>query len=164
MSTAHYDPFSFRYLGRTLRFRGGPYRNRPAALVGIKLAAEIEKPFDHSVPCADFSTPTQADMAAGVEFAIKQAMIGNEVYAGCMGGIGRTGTFYSCLAKVFLPDEDEDDDNWGPPVAVIWVREHYLDHAVETKGQQDFIDAFDPKPIRKKLFGWAVRAWLGLLR
>ena len=141
--------FEERAYGRILLFQGGPYRQRTPGSYGIKLATEISAPYDANVPCKDFQPFRRDDLEAAVEAAIKAAMTGKTVYAGCMGGIGRTGTFLACVMKVFHPDHE--------PVAM--VRKRYYSHAVETDKQLALIVDFNPQPIRRKLFWWAVKAW-----
>jgi hypothetical protein len=79
---------------------GGPYRNCPASMFGVKMAEEIQAPHDVSVPTRDFCVPEIGDMRRGVMLALMAMVQGEDVYAGCMGGIGRTGLFLGVLAKV----------------------------------------------------------------
>jgi protein tyrosine phosphatase len=62
-----------------------------------------------------------------------RAASGELVEIACYGGLGRTGTFLSCLAIVAgVPAEG----------AVAWVRGHYDERAVETEQQGEFIARF----------------------
>ncbi len=54
---------------------------------------------------------------------------GGTVYVGCTGGIGRTGTALAIMAHIALGVEE--------PIA--WVRAHYLDHAVESAAQIEYV-------------------------
>lgn len=119
---------------------GGPFRNyEPGTrrLVGVKMAAEINHPHEISIPTEDFSIPDVLDMQRGLEDAVRALYHGNDIYAGCMGGIGRTGLFMGCMAKLM----DDLGENIGDPVA--YVRSSYKLHAIETQEQQDFVRGFD---------------------
>jgi len=134
---------------------GGPFRNYVPGtrrLVGVKMAQEIEHPHDFKVDTRDFSVPSQAAMQAGIMFAISNLYKGYDVYAGCMGGIGRTGLFMACMAKVqhdYFASVGEAPPRPVPPVA--YVRAHYIPHAVETDEQQDFVADFDTGPAVRAL-------------
>lgn len=121
-------------LGKSTRtVFGGPYVNRPDTYFGVKMAAEINRPFDVSVPTRDFSIPLMTDMNEGLKKVLKPLALNEPVYVGCMGGIGRTGLFLACLAKTL-----------GEEKPVKFVRMNYLASAVETSRQEDFVQYFDP--------------------
>lgn len=130
---------------------GGPFRKYvpdTRRLVGVKMAAEIDHPHEISIPTEDFSIPDHKDMEIGIIDALGHMMQGNDIYVGCMGGIGRTGLFMGCLAKVMkdcdavgIRSEARVDD------PVKWVRQHYIPHAIETRDQQDFVRTFDTSMI-----------------
>lgn len=112
---------------------GGPYRQRPKHLPGIKLAPEIHEQADVRVDIPDFGVPKVSDLDRGIREAL-ELLADGPIYVGCMGGRGRTGLFMAALAKVMLEaDEDYDTD------PVEYVRENYSPHAVETIGQEHFI-------------------------
>lgn len=138
--------------GKFFHVIGGPYTCRPAGTFGIKLAKEINAPFDLSIPSEDFGTPSPTAMVEGVEIAVAAVLKGQLVYAGCMGGIGRTGLFLACLAKAFGADTPLD-----------YVRTHYLPHAVETAGQKAMIMEFEPSARTVAMIRWALlKSWVGL--
>jgi hypothetical protein len=122
-------------------------------LVGVKMAEEIDHPHDFKVDTEDFSTPLVKDMQDGLIFGLKSIAEGKDVYTGCMGGIGRTGLYMACMAKVMhayylkkgecLPDESLVDP-------VFYVRKWYNPHAVETAGQKKYVQDFDCTPV----LGW----------
>jgi hypothetical protein len=135
---------------------GGPYRDYAPGqrrVVGVKMAAEIDHEHDISIPTEDFSVPDLYDMHRGLAKALEAIAAGNDLYAGCMGGVGRTGLFMSCLAKVMFNFEaavslpgvgapyDEADPSTYDPVS--YVRKHYNSHAVETEEQRRYVVHFD---------------------
>ena len=130
--------------GKYFHVFGGPYANRPEYTFGVKLAKEIKLPADVEIPSVDFGVPDMEDMVQGVEEAVKAICKGFHVYAGCMGGIGRTGTFLACLAKTF---------GEGDPVK--YVRGTYLPHAVETGRQIQLIEDFYPSKKTLAIIRWA---------
>lgn len=119
-------------------------------LVGVKMAEEIDHPHDFKVDTEDFSVPPVQDMVAGLLYGVQSLAKGKDVYAGCMGGVGRTGLYMSCMAKVVhdyhvatgesLPDESLVDP-------VVYVRKWYNSHAVETRQQKKYVDDFDTKEV-----------------
>lgn len=72
-----------------------------------------------------------------VEWTIAMIMNGQKVHAGCIGGHGRTGLFFSALVKVMLDQED----------ATTYVRENYCKKAVESQKQVDWL--YDKYGIQK---------------
>lgn len=138
--------------GKVFRVAAGPYLSRLDGSVGVRLASEINRPFDIEVPCIDFGTPKMVDMQLGVEAAVKVITKGYLVYAGCMGGVGRTGTFLACLAKAF-----------GEQSPVYYVRTNYLSHAVETQGQRELVADFEPTRRTLSMIKWArLKSYVGL--
>lgn len=136
--------------GITLFFVGAPFKltqSIPATLFKVKCASEQPGFYDALVPCVDFGVPTDADMLKGVEAAIEAAFAGRPVFAGCAGGIGRTGTFLAVVLKVLHP--------LPKPVAKgaykALVRDVYLSHAVETPKQGALIDGIDVEQLRKRV-------------
>lgn len=137
---------------------GGPFhRYMPGQrrVISVKMAVEIDRPCDINIPTEDFNVPAPQDMHAGVHKALQAILDGNDLYAGCMGGVGRTGLFMACMAKVMMAYQDKTGDWVQTPVfcesdshlfdPVAYVRKHYDSHAVETAGQRSFIADFDPK-------------------
>lgn len=110
---------------------GGMFVKRPPGYLGVKMAVEINRPCDVSVPVVDFSIPTPAEMELGLSQTVKLILSGSPVYVGCAGGIGRTGLMLAVLAKA-----------WGVDDPISYVRSQYFAHAVETKQQIDFVSNF----------------------
>jgi hypothetical protein len=129
---------------------GGPFRKYVPGtrrLVGIKMAEEVEHPHDFKVDTEDFSVPKAHDMAQGIQFGLQELSKGNDLYVGCMGGIGRTGLYMACMAKVMFDYRAETGHQDLPRVdPVDYVRHHYIPHAVETSLQKAFVSDFDTSP------------------
>jgi len=123
-----------------VRIFGGPYRDRPANLPGVKMAEEIKAPCDVDIPTRDFDVPDIRTMQWGIAKTLWLLRTRGDIYVGCMGGIGRTGLFMAVLTQVL---EGKDG-----PDAIREVRRQYKTHAVETQQQQDYVADF---PI-----GWLV--------
>lgn len=118
--------------GDRAKIYGGPYYLRPLEMTGVKLAQEINLPCDINLPIADYSIP-RADQAESALIKSIEAMGRGEVlYAGCMGGKGRTGLFMALLAKAA-----------GEADPIAHVRSTYYEHAVETREQERFVQNFE---------------------
>lgn len=131
-----------RFGGKTVEIFGGPYFDRPAEMFGIKLAAEINSPCDIDLPIRDYSVPSIRQTKQACLQCIKAMGRGEQIYAGCWGGKGRTGLFLAIMAKVA-----------GVQDPVAYVRSSFNVHAVETEEQQQFVENFPIFWLR-----WAYRA------
>lgn len=129
------------------RVHGGPFRNVPENMFGVKMAVEISHPHDVSIPTRDFSVPNENDVRVGVMRALMAMINGQEVYAGCMGGIGRTGLFLGVLAKIQIDYRKYKHRPGRGADPVAYVREHFIPHAIETDEQQRFVREFDTEDI-----------------
>ena len=119
-----------------LRIFGGPFRefNRMRHDFGVKLAPEVDRSSHLEVPIADFSVPTDIDgFEASLLLTFRRILNGEKVYAGCVGGTGRTGLFFAVFVKA-LGELD---------APVTYVRKHYKASAVETNEQERFVEDFD---------------------
>ena len=139
--------FKMALAGVTLALTGGPYTSKPDGDLGVCMLPNVPKGMDcHAhVPTEDFTTPPMSHMVVAVERALRAALKGKPIYVGCTGGIGRTGTFLACMAKVA-----------GHKDPVLYIRSEFKGHAVETKGQEMLIRSFDADSIRDRL-KWAIR-------
>lgn len=132
---------------------GGPYRKVPVDFWGVKMAAEIDHPHMVSVPTKDFCVPKVSDLKAGIVKAL-MAMINEEnIYVGCMGGIGRTGIFLAALAKVQIEYRKSKHRAGRGEDPVLYVRKYFIPHAVETAEQEKYIADLDVTDIVQ---------WLGM--
>lgn len=127
---------------------GGPFKNYESGtrrLVGVKMAVEIDHPHEIHIDTEDFSVPDPVDMERGMIKALLAMSRGYDVYAGCMGGIGRTGLFMGCMAKLMQDYHHDKSMIWFDPVA--YVRKHFKAHAIETQEQQDYVRTFNTKDV-----------------
>lgn len=134
---------------------GGPFvRYVPGTrrLFAVKMAAEIDHPHNVSVPTEDFGVPSYQDMTHGVLQAIEAIYDGNDVYVGCRGGLGRTGLFMGCMAKVMIDyNRSLQKDYEGTDDPVVLVRAQYKPYAIETQEQLDFVRGYDTGPALELL-------------
>lgn len=126
---------------------GGPYRDVPQYFYGVKMAIEIDHPHMVSVPTRDFDVPKVSDLQAGIVKALMGMMNDENVYVGCMGGIGRTGIFLAALAKVQIEYRKVKHRAGRGEDPVLYVRKHFIPHAVETQQQMEYIADFDVSDI-----------------
>lgn len=81
-------------------------------------------------PITDMSVPKSVgDFKKLINWTIEQLKAGKKVHAGCIGGHGRTGTFFSALVKTMLDIED----------STTYVREGYCEKAVESSEQVQWL-------------------------
>jgi len=78
----------------------------------------------------DMKAPSDPDeFKKMVEWTAEQIKAGKKVHAGCIGGHGRTGTFFAALVKHMMGIDD----------AITYVREHYCERVVESEAQINFL-------------------------
>ena len=122
---------SFVQEGKERYLYGGSFFAAPvrADVFAINLMAEHELPCDLWVPVADFSVPDSPDLFRAAFDRILTRT--DHTFAGCMGGIGRTGLFIGCFLRYL-----------GHPDPLPLLRATLHPHAVETVDQKAFLDAF----------------------
>lgn len=105
-------------------------------LIGMDLEASyLSLGFDViSAPVRDFSVPEQGALDEAIRQTIQAAKQGRTVAIHCHAGLGRTGMFAACMAKVVFGMDGQE--------ARVWVREHIRD-AVETREQYMFVQSFE---------------------
>ena len=120
--------------GRIRYLLAGPTRDLPDHCMLVRCAEEITVPFDRvafDVATEDF-TPFDEDKlldAVPEIFNWLEDEDTPDLYVGCMGGIGRTGTLLSILVAQH-PD-------MTPDLAIKYIRAIYNSHAVETAAQRE---------------------------
>ena len=124
--------------GKYYTIYGGPYHDCPAAIIGVKMAAEITKTCVVDIPTQDFKTPDRKLLYRGVAQALDFILAGEPLYVGCMGGKGRTGLMLAIIAKTF-----------GVVNPIGYVRKNYYAHAVETRDQEAFVKSYIPTPTMR---------------
>lgn len=164
---------------------GGPFKGAKYWAgddLTIKLAREINEECDVNLPIADFSVPSELAANEALIEVLKAFDSGQNVYAGCMAGQGRTGLFIALLVKLALdyeaelaagplyPDFEPQFGTQTDPVLI--VRSLYYRHAVETSEQADFVRNFNTdnltqildrlQPVsapQEKGTSWVSRLW-----
>lgn len=85
------------------------------------------------LPIQDYNIPDSILLRQVVDQALALARKGKNVVVHCFGGIGRSGMFLACMAKIVFNITGEE--------AIAWVRE-YVPGAVETDSQRQFVIEF----------------------
>jgi protein-tyrosine phosphatase len=116
----------------------------------IKLAPEEPKASDAEVPIRDMGIPSDPDhMACTILQALRRAIDGQQVFVGCLGGLGRTGTFLALLARAC-----------GEPTPVEYVRQSFRPAAVETPEQEIYVRDFPMELMKWGLRKLRLKLWL----
>ena len=87
-------------------------------------------------PVEDFSVPSEGAFQRPIQDTLQKANGGKTIVIHCHAGLGRSGMFAACLAKVVFGMDGEE--------ASHWVRQH-IPRAVETREQHQFIKDFKYK-------------------
>lgn len=130
---------------------GGPYNSKPDRFYGIKMAAEIQKDCVISIPTADYNVPDTGRLMAGLYAGITLAQQQCPLWVGCMGGIGRTGLYFGALAKV-MAEYQRLTKHKVTIDPVLYVRSHYIPHAIETAHQISWLGSLNVTEVAK----WAI--------
>jgi protein-tyrosine phosphatase len=83
------------------------------------------------LPIVDFSIPRATALRVALDTTVREAQSGRHIVIHCSAGIGRTGLFTACLARVLL--------NLPGEQAIEWVR-RYIPGAVERPEQRQFVE------------------------
>lgn len=127
---------------------GGPYARKsqhPEYNVGVKMNVESKLPCEIDIPTRDFDVPSVAVFKRGLVQGIMAIAAGNRLYVGCMGGIGRTGLYLAGMAKVMAEYKRKMHRPTFDPI--LYVRQQFIPHAVETKQQEQYIADLDVSAI-----------------
>lgn len=148
--------------GRKVTVMGGPYREKPEGIKGVKLAPEINAACDVSIDIPDYSVPGVLYVHHAMKDMFTILNQDGKIYLGCFGGIGRTGMIMACLIKTIgMANLQAEEKTWlykikkffgGVPSNHLWminypiqfIRDEYLSTAVETPEQEAFVKAYDP--------------------
>ena len=146
---------------------GGPFARCPRNAFGVNMAAKEILGGDIRVPVVDFGTPDPDVLLSRALYACYVALQGKDpVYVGCGFGIGRTGTFLAVMARITNPESDlvavGDIGGRRKGGVVRWLRERYRNDAVETKAQEEMINALDVTEARHHYRTWVWQKRLGL--
>lgn len=131
------------FRGSSFQLYGGRYLDIPEGMIGVNMAVEINRPCEVSIPTVDFNVPSVDAMSTGLYKTVEFIVEGNAVYAGCAGGVGRTGLLLALVCKA-----------WGISDPINYVRAQYCAHAVETEQQRKYVEQFVIDPKIKFLILW----------
>ena len=85
-------------------------------------------------PIPDFAAPATGALNLPLHTALSAARDGQTVLIHCHAGVGRTGVFAACLAKIVFDISGRE--------AVNWVRQ-FIPRALETRAQVQFVIDFN---------------------
>lgn len=105
-------------------------------LIGFNLATHY-KVLGYTVlhaPVPDFQAPSEGVFRPALESTLAAAQNGHTIAIHCHAGIGRTGTFTACLAKMVFGVTGD--------AAIAWVRK-FIPEAVENEAQYQFVLDFE---------------------
>ena len=107
-------------------------------LIGVNLYIRYQQlGFDVIyAPVEDFSIPSEGGFQQPIQDTLRAAKAGKTIVIHCHAGLGRSGMFAACLAKVVFDIDGEK--------ASEWVRQ-YIPRAVETWEQHQFVKEFEYK-------------------
>ena len=105
-------------------------------LIGMNLAERYREMGFEVIksPIPDFSVPKEGALNEPILETLRAARKGRTIVIHCHAGLGRTGMFAACLAKVVFGMNSME--------ARAWVREQ-IPHAVETREQFNYVKSFE---------------------
>jgi len=129
-------PFQLGTLKSTIY--GGPYKDY-LYTTGVNMAAELADEFaEIYIPTEDFEVPDVVALKRGLVQGIMAIASGKHLYVGCKGGVGRTGLYLASMAKIMSEYRRKMHRPTFDPI--LYVRAEYMNNAVETEDQREFID------------------------
>lgn len=136
--------FKLNYNGINTVIVGGSFNHsNNSALNGyykVKMAEEISKSCDLAIDTPDFQTPNRYMLLNSIPQILHAIAMGQNIYIGCMGGIGRTGFMMAIIAKIM-----------GVNNPIAFTRANFKGHAIETEAQMLLIDSIEVEPYRMML-------------
>lgn len=139
----------------------GPTSEMPPTHKLIRCAAEIEVDPDNvafDIATGDFKPFDEDKVLENLQGIIEALLRGEKLYAGCMGGTGRTGTILAIIAAQHPEFTYED--------AILYIRAIYKSHAVETSDQAQQVfrlsHIYQP-PMRPEMINRDLPWWKKLL-
>lgn len=132
--------FGYGPLKTEVVVHGGPFVDAPNGhMHTVNLREEATHlPADQYFPIKDFSVPNVFLTEEQLQKMLEKLLEDGQIYAGCAGGIGRTGLVLALLASVS-----------GVEDPVLFVRENFHPHAVETSEQKHFVDTFPAEDVQR---------------
>lgn len=136
-----HEPLKIVVGGKDYFVNGGSCRYEPGAEFDIFIG--FDAGMTHTLRALPWNEGTEVyfhiqDMTAPkdleqfkklVAWSAEQILAGKKLYAGCIGGHGRTGTFLAALVTYMTGEED----------SITYVRKNYCQKAVETSSQVEFL-------------------------
>lgn len=152
--------------GKIYTILGGPYTERPEGVPGVSMLEGDCTPSNVHIPTADFSVPCYPEFFRGVQQGVLLLQQYGVLYVGCTGGVGRTGMYMVAVVIALRAMEHERGlMQGGQPGWNIWaivdevlsdVRQAYMGEAVETEGQEIYLQEFDYLPLAAELIQFAI--------
>ncbi|ANO57608.1 hypothetical protein [Vibrio phage vB_VhaS-a] len=116
---------------KTVTLYGGSYFSAELieGVQRVKLAQELDRPYEHKIDIQDFGTPKTEDILELAEFIRHNDH--SVYYIGCFGGYGRTGTVIAALLIVLR--------GFSARYAIDHVRANISPRCIETLDQSEFL-------------------------
>jgi protein-tyrosine phosphatase len=82
------------------------------------------------LPIEDFGVPELPEIRKAIPHVLAHSQAGGNIAIHCHAGVGRTGMFIACLAKIGM--------GYSPEESINWVRE-YIPGAIEAHEQEQLV-------------------------